>query len=234
VAVIIPAYNEESSISQVVELIPEWVDEVVVVDNGSTDDTAAAAERSGRCRVVQEPRRGYGSACLAGIAALGEAEVIVTLDADLSDYPGRMALLVDPILEGGSDFVLGSRTLGNAEPGAFPPQARFGNLLACTLMRLFWNAPYTDLGPFRAISRQALERLEMQDRNYGWTIEMQLKALFQGLSVREVPIDYRRRIGKSKVTGTIRGVVGAGTKILYLIFREAWRRWPKGRIKSAT
>ncbi len=205
IAVIIPVYNEERSISQVLALIPDWVDDVVVVDNGSTDGSAVAAERTGRCRVVEELRRGYGSACLAGIAAVGRADIIVTLDGDLSDYPERMALLVDPILEDRRDFVLGSRTLGLADPGAFLWPARFGNLLACNLMRLFWQASYTDLGPFRAISRKALEKLEMRDTDYGWTIEMQIKAIYLGLRVLEVPVDYRKRIGESKISGTLGG-----------------------------
>jgi glycosyltransferase involved in cell wall biosynthesis len=221
VAVIIPALNEEAAIGGVVAAIPAWVDDIVVVDNGSTDATAAIARDRG-ARVIREPQRGYGAACLAGLAALTDPDIIVFMDGDGSDVPSEMALLVDPIIKNQADLVIGSRVLGAREPGALTPQARFGNWLACRLIHLFWGQRYTDLGPFRAIRRQALAGLDMQDRNYGWTVEMQVKAVRHGLRVAEAPVSYRRRIGASKISGTVRGVLGAGTKILYIIFREAF------------
>jgi hypothetical protein len=220
IAVIIPAFNEEPSIAKVLAAIPSWVDDVIVVDNGSTDATAEIA-RSHRARVISEPRRGYGSACLAGMAALSDPDIVVFLDGDYSDYPEQMDRLVGPIIRGEADMVIGSRVLGQRQPGALTPQAVFGNWLACALMRWFWRASYTDLGPFRAISLASLKKLDMQDRNYGWTVEMQVKAARHGLRVREAPVDYRRRIGKSKVSGTVKGVIGAGTKILFTIFKCA-------------
>ena len=220
IAVIIPALNEERSIGKVIDAIPDWVDDVVVVDNGSTDGTRQEASRHG-ARVLREPQRGYGAACLTGIAALGRPEVVVFLDGDYSDYPEEMDRLVEPILADRADMVIGSRVLGTSEPGALLPQARFGNWLSCTLMHLLWKHRYTDLGPFRAIRRTSLEQLGMEDKNFGWTVEMQIKALRQGLRVAEAPVSYRPRIGQSKVTGTVRGVVSAGTKILYTIFVQA-------------
>ena len=220
VAVIIPALDEEPSIGKVLDDIPRWVDDVVVVDNGSTDGTRRVAEAHG-ARVLREPERGYGAACLLGMAALEEPDIVVFLDGDYSDYPEQMERLVDPIVEGRAEMVLGSRVLGSREPGALLPQARFGNWLSCSLMRLLWKHRYTDLGPFRAIKRSSLEQLGMADRNFGWTVEMQVKAVRAGLRVQERPVSYRRRIGRSKVTGTVKGVVGAGTKILYTIFRQA-------------
>jgi rSAM/selenodomain-associated transferase 2/rSAM/selenodomain-associated transferase 1 len=222
IAVIIPAFNEEPSIGKVIDAIPEWIDDIVVVDNGSTDATAGVA-RSHGARVVAEPQRGYGSACLAGIAALESPDVVVFLDADFSDYPEEMALLVDPIVDDRADMVIGSRTIGQREPGALTPQALFGNWLACTLIRWFWKVSYTDLGPFRAIRHDSLRRLGMRDRTYGWTVEMQIKAVRGPIRVIEAPIGYRRRIGKSKISGTVKGVLGAGTKILATIFSEAFR-----------
>ena len=294
---IIPALNEEQSIGQVLAAIPAWVDRVIVVDNGSTDATAAIAVKHGAV-VVSEPQRGYGAACLAGLrlatatvtsdplspsplgerarvwgpvehgranridalqaspvdapsvpsistdpltptlstAAPGEpgargpdsdhvglnhnADIFVFLDADFSDDPGEMELLVAPILCGEAELVIGSRVLGKRERGALTPQQRFGNWLACTLMRWFWGTRYTDLGPFRAITRQALAQLKMDDRGYGWTVQMQIRAARLKLPIREVPVSYRKRIGQSKISGTIRGAIGAGTKILRVIFRE--------------
>jgi rSAM/selenodomain-associated transferase 2/rSAM/selenodomain-associated transferase 1 len=220
IAVIIPALNEELSIGKVIAAIHEWVDQVVVADNGSSDLTAQVAREHGAL-VVHEPRRGYGSACLSALAAMNNADVVVFLDADFSDYPEEIPLLVDPIIGGEADLVIGSRTLGYREKGALPLQARLGNWLACRLIGAFWGAKFTDLGPFRAISYPALQRLQMQDRDYGWTVEMQIKAARDGLRTMEVPVSYRRRIGKSKVSGTIRGVAGAGTKILGTIFLAA-------------
>ena len=220
VSVIIPVLNEEASIGKVISDIPEFVDDIVVVDNGSTDETVNIARAKG-ARVVFEPERGYGIACLTGIASLQETEIVVFLDGDYSDFPGEMPLLVDPIIDGRYDMVIGSRVAGNAEKGALTPQAVFGNWLSCKLMRLFWGVKYTDLGPFRAIRYDALQSLGMRDRNYGWTVEMQIKAAQRGVRELEVPVSYRKRIGLSKISGTLRGVVGAGTKILATIFLSA-------------
>lgn len=225
IAVIIPAFNEEGSIGKVISAVPPWVDDVIVVENGSTDRTAEMA-RSHRARVVSEPRRGYGSACLAGIESLRDTDIVVFLDGDFSDYPEKMGRLVDPIVKGRSDLVIGSRVLGTVEKGALTPQARFGNRLSCLLMRLIWGTRYTDLGPFRAILQSTLKRLDMRDRNYGWTVEMQIKAAILKVRSQEVPVDYRRRIGRSKISGTLKGVFFAGTKIIYTIFRSALEtRW---------
>ena len=220
IAVVIPAYNEAPAIGAVVRAIPSGLpDTVVVVDNGSTDDTAARAADAG-ARVVSEPRRGYGQACLAGLAVV-DADVIVFLDGDFSDYPDEMPALVRPIVDGGADLVIGSRTRGNSERGALLPQQRFGNALATGLMRLLFGIAYSDLGPFRAISARALRRLEMRDRNYGWTVEMQVKAARLKLDIEEVPVSYRRRIGQSKVSGTLSGTIRAGYKIIWTILRHA-------------
>ena len=216
IAVIIPAFNEELAIQQVIGAIPGWVDDIIVVDNGSTDRTAETAAAQG-ARVLHEPRRGYGSACLTGIAVLDNPDVVVFLDGDFSDYPDEMSLLVDPLVKNEADMVIGSRVLGKAEKGALTPQQRFGNRLACTLMNIIWRVRFTDLGPFRAVRYSALTDLGMRDRDYGWTVEMQIRAVQHGLRVIEVPVSYRKRIGVSKVSGTIRGVIGAGTKIIGII-----------------
>lgn len=223
ITVIIPALDEERAIGGVLASIPQWVDEVIVVDNGSTDRTATIAGETG-ATVVAEPRRGYGAACLRGIAASRAGTLVVFMDADASDDPDDMATLVDPIIDGHAQLVIGSRTRGNAEHGALTPQARFGNWLACALMRLRWRSRFTDLGPFRAIRRDDLDRLGMTDRTYGWTVEMQIRALKTGFSCVEVPVSYRRRVGRSKISGTVRGVLGAGTKILGMIARHAFSR----------
>jgi glycosyltransferase involved in cell wall biosynthesis len=220
VAVIIPALNEDAAIGRVISAIPPWADEVIVVDNGSTDRTAEVAAANG-ARVIKEPHRGYGAACLAGIAALPKPDIVVFLDGDFSDSPEEMSFLVDPIIRGEADLVIGSRVRGRRQPGALSPQARFGNWLSCLLIRLIWGFRFTDLGPFRAIRYPALLTLDMQDRDYGWTVEMQVKAISHKLQVIEVPVAYNRRIGKSKIFGTFRGVIGAGAKILFTIFREA-------------
>ncbi|MDB4444030.1 glycosyltransferase family 2 protein [bacterium] len=221
VSVIIPAFNEEKAISEVISAIPGWVDEILVVDNRSTDKTAEIARAMG-ARVVFEPRRGYGSACLKGIDALEDPDIIVFLDGDFSDYPDEMDRLVDPIIDGPAEMVIGSRVSGRHEKGALTPQARFGNRLSCFLIRLFWGVRYTDLGPFRAIAYPALKRLGMRDPDYGWTVEMQIKAAIKDVRSIEVPVNYRKRIGESKISGTLKGVVLAGTKILYTIFRSAF------------
>lgn len=220
VGVVIPARNEEQALPKVLAAIPVWVATIVVVDNGSTDATASVAASHG-ATVVNEPVAGYGRACLAGIASLPPVDIVVFLDGDASDDPGEMALLVEPVARGEADMVLGSRTQGEREQGALTPQQIFGNWLACLLIRLVWGVRFTDLGPFRAISKPALDRLAMQDRDFGWTVEMQVRAAKAGLACNEVPVSYRRRIGVSKISGTVKGVVRAGIKILYVIGREA-------------
>ena len=220
IAVVIPTLNEERAIGHVLKDIPDWIDDIVVVDNGSSDQTASVAHAGG-ARVISEPQRGYGKACQAGIAALSVPDIVVFLDGDFSDHPEEMALLVDPILRCEADLVIGSRVRGAREPGALTPQARFGNWLSCALIRLFWGVRFSDLGPFRAIRFTTLQRLRMQDPNFGWTVEMQVKAAAAGVPAMDVPVSYRRRIGVSKISGTVRGVVLAGTKILYTILRAA-------------
>ena len=226
IGVVIPALDEEDAIGRVIAAIPDWVDEIVVADNGSSDHTAIAAEVAG-AHVTIEPIRGYGAACQAGIKALPPVDIVVFLDGDYSDYPEDMHLLVDPILASEADFVVGSRVLGTAQKGALTPQQRFGNWLACRLMRLFFGARFTDLGPFRAIRAETLEALEMHDRAYGWTVEMQIKAVRSCLSIKEVPVRYRPRIGVSKISGTVRGTLLAGYTILSVIARSALSRTPE-------
>lgn len=217
VSVIIPVLNEEGAIANVINDIPKsLVQEIVVVDNGCTDRTVEIALEHG-AKVITEPRRGYGSACLAGIAAVDAPDIVVFLDGDYSDDPTEMPLLVQPIREGLAEFVIGTRI--PSEKGALLPQAQFGNRLATYLMGMFFGVQYTDLGPFRAICYQQLQALGMKDKDFGWTIEMQLKAAKMGMSVREVPVSYRKRIGTSKISGTFVGSVRAGVKILATLFR---------------
>lgn len=223
--VIIPAYNEVHSISHVVAEIPKGlVREIVVVDNNSIDDTGLIARASGAL-VLVEKRAGYGYACLRGMAhcfSLPPAEqpdIIVFLDGDYSDYPKDMPLVLAPLLRGEADLVIGSRALGQREPGSMLPQQIFGNWLATTLLRWFYGVHFTDLGPFRAVTAAALKQINMQDKTYGWTVEMQLKAAKLKLRTAEVPVRYRRRLGKSKVSGTVKGTLGAGYKILWTIFK---------------
>ncbi|NNE42566.1 MAG: glycosyltransferase family 2 protein [Gemmatimonadetes bacterium] len=224
VSVVIPALNEEESLPLVLREIPaDLVTEVVVADNGSTDGTARVAREAG-ARVVPEPERGYGSACLAGIAATDRPDIVAFLDADYSDHPAELRDVLAPLLEDRADLVIGSRMTGAREPGALLPQALFGNWLATFLIRIFWGVRFTDLGPFRAVRADALRDLEMADRDFGWTVEMQVKAARAGLRCVEVPVSYRKRVGKSKITGTIRGTVLASHKILSTIFRSALRR----------
>ena len=225
IAVVIPAWNEEGSIGRVIDALPrDYVERVVVADNNSTDYTATVAAKFG-ATVVPARRQGYGSACLVALAHLAglpeerRPEIVVFVDADFSDHPEQLPLLVDPIIAGEADFVLGSRMLKKQPAGALLPQAIFGNKLACFLMRLFFKARYTDLGPFRAISWRALASLGMCDPDFGWTVEMQIKAARRGLRTREVEVDYRPRIGYSKITGTVKGTVKAGYKILLTLFR---------------
>ena len=216
---VIPALDEEQAIGLVVREVRPLVAEVVVVDNGSRDRTADVAREAG-ARVVAEPRRGYGQACLAGIAALGDgADVIVFLDGDHSDHPAQLPELVAPIFSGQADLVIGSRTLGRAGQGSHPWHAVAGTRFCVGLMNMLVGTRATDLGPFRAITRTALAALDMRDRDYGWTVEMQIAAARQGLRYAEVPVPYRRRVGQSKISGTLRGALGAGVKILGLL---AW------------
>lgn len=221
--VIIPMLNEQRSIGMVLDDLPQ-VAEVIVVDNGSTDDGAIAAAQKG-ATVIHEPQRGYGKACLCGIQFLTtriadpKLAIVAFIDGDYSDHPDELELLIARLVESNLDLVIGSRSKGDRENGAMHFQAIFGNWLACTLMKMFWGANYSDLGPFRAIRYDALQHLAMQDENYGWTIEMQIKASMQKLNVAEVPVSYRRRIGVSKISGTISGTFKAGYKILWTIFR---------------
>ena len=219
-SVVIPALNEANAIARVISDIPKWVDEIVVADNGSSDGTPEIARAKG-AMIVHEPERGYGAACLAGIAACKQADVIVFLDGDYSDHPDELGRVVDPVAKGDCEFVIGSRVTGNAKRGALTIQQRFGNWLACKLMNGLWRTCYTDLGPFRAIDARALQRLGMQDRTYGWTVEMQIKAALLGLTTTEVPVSYRPRIGVSKISGTVKGTILAGSKILGLIGKYA-------------
>ena len=226
-AVLIPALNEARSIGRVLAEIPEpFRNRVIVIDNGSTDDTVAVARAAG-ATVHVESSRGYGAACLRGLTELAKDPpgAVVFLDADYSDHPEEMTEVAGPVLSGHADLVIGSRVLGVRERGALTPQARFGNALATWLIRIFFGVRFTDLGPFRAVSWNALEQIRMEDPGYGWTVEMQVKAAKLALRCTEVPVSYRRRQeGRSKVSGSVRGVIGAGTKILYVIFREALRR----------
>jgi glycosyltransferase involved in cell wall biosynthesis len=227
IAVVIPALDEARAIGLVLRDIPAFVDRVIVADKGSTDGTREIAQAHG-ATVILETERGYGAACLKGLEAIGEAGIVVFMDGDYSDHGSEMGLLVDPILAGEADMVLGSRVLGRREAGSLTLQQQFGNALATWLMRRIWGVRYTDLGPYRAVRVAALRRLGMTDRNYGWTIEMQIRAAVAGLSVREVPVSYRRRIGASKVSGTIKGTVLAGIKILSTIARFAVTAPPGG------
>ncbi|MGB0167066.1 MAG: glycosyltransferase family 2 protein [Luteibaculum sp.] len=225
VDVVIPALDEEKAIGQVVQSIPKnLVRHIVVADNGSKDKTAEVAMRNGAL-VVQAKQRGYGSACLAGIAQLKSfallADIVVFLDGDFSDHPEQMPQVIAPILENKADLVIGSRALGKRERGAMLPQQRFGNWLATFLIRILYGHRYTDLGPFRAIRMPALEQIQMQDVNYGWTVEMQIKALKHKLNVVEVPVDYRKREGQSKIAGTLKGTLLAGYKIILTIIKYA-------------
>ncbi len=221
--VIIPAYNEEQSIGRVIGDIPAgYVREVIVCDNGSEDNTAQVARESG-ATVVFEGRPGYGYACLKGMEYIAEKEhlpdIVVFLDGDYADYPEEVPKVVWPILEEGVDMVIGSRPLGHPQPGSLTPPQVFGNWLATTLIRVFYRVRFTDLGPFRAIRYDKLLELEMEDKTYGWTVEMQVKAAKKGMATAEVPVRYRPRIGVSKVSGTVKGTFLAGYKILWTIFK---------------
>ncbi len=219
ISVIIPAYNEEKSLPLVLNDLPkDQLHQIIVVDNRSTDRTAEVARKNG-ATVVHERRRGYGRACLTGMAALDAPDIVVFLDGDYSDYPEEISLLVEPILKGEADFVVGSRMLLAESRQALLPQARYGNQLAVFLIRLFFGHRFTDLGPFRAIRSESLQAIGMHDQDFGWTVEMQIKAVQNGLRIREVPVRYRIRVGVSKITGTLSGTLKAGTKIIYTIFK---------------
>jgi glycosyltransferase involved in cell wall biosynthesis len=220
VAAIIPALDEETAIGALLEAIDRTrVRDVIVGDNGSRDRTAEVAA-SRRAHVVRVEERGYGAACAGALRALAaDVDTILFMDADGSDDPAEIPLLLEPIAAGRADLVIGSRALGTVEPGALTPQQRFGNGLATRLIALIYHHRYTDLGPFRAIRREMLERIDMRDRRYGWTVEMQIRALQVGARVAEVPVSYRRRVGRSKISGTVTGVIKAGWGIVYTIFR---------------
>ena len=229
VDLLIPARDEEAALPLLLgEIDRSPLRRIVVVDNGSRDRTASLAKDLG-CAVVFCPVPGYGRACLAGIDFLksGPPDILVFLDGDRSDHPQHLPALLQPILDGDADLVLGSRTKGLAEKGSLTFTQRFGNALATTLMRWFWQVDYSDLAPFRAIRWQALMELAMGDQNYGWTIEMQIKAAIRGLRVTEVPVTYRKRVGTSKISGTLGGAFRAGTKILATIFRYRFGKIPR-------
>lgn len=220
--IIIPAFNEQDSIAHVLNDIPKnMVDEIIVVNNNSNDNTAQVAAENG-ATVISEPVKGYGKACLSGMAYITAKEikpkVIIFIDADYSDHPQELSLLLQKINDG-NDFVIGSRIKSLREKGSMTPQQIFGNWLAVKLIKLFHKYKYVDLGPFRAIKYDKLIGLDMQDTTYGWTVEMQIKALKQNLKIAEVPVHYRKRIGKSKISGTIKGTILAGYKIIKTIFK---------------
>ena len=226
IKVIIPAFNEEESIPLVIKAIPSSVDEVIVVSNNSTDNTEANAKAAG-ATVLTEPNKGYGYACLKGMDYVAkqaeEPDIIVFLDGDYSDYPEELAKIVAPIIEDDIDFVVGARVKELREEGSMTGPQIFGNWLATFLMKLFFRSTFTDLGPFRAIKYDKLLGLKMEDKTYGWTVEMQLKVLKQKLSYKEIPVNYRNRIGVSKVSGTIKGAIFAGIKILSWIFKYSFK-----------
>jgi glycosyltransferase involved in cell wall biosynthesis len=227
IKVIIPAYNEQDSIANVVNDIPKIVDEIIVISNNSTDNTAINAKNAG-ATVLHERKKGYGHACLKGLEYIAnqkeKTEIVVFLDGDYSDYPAQLSELIAPIINKNIDFVLGARVKEQREYGAITPQQIFGNWLATALMKLFFGATYTDLGPFRAIKYEKLMALKMEDKTYGWTVEMQLKVLRNKFTYLEIPVKYRNRIGVSKVSGTIKGAIFAGIKILSWIFKYSFKK----------
>lgn len=222
IKVIIPAFNEQDAIANVISEIPKIVSEIIVINNNSTDDTAQVAEKAG-ATVLTETNKGYGYACLKGMAYIASQnetpDIIVFIDGDYSDYPEELSKVIAPIIDQNIDLVIGARTPKLREKDSVTPQQIFGNWLACSLMTLIFKAKFTDLGPFRAIKYDKLLALNMTDKTYGWTVEMQLKALKQKLSYTEVPVRYKKRIGLSKVSGTIKGSIFAGIKILTWIFK---------------
>ena len=226
IKVIIPAYNEQDSIAHVVNDIPKIVDEVIVISNNSTDKTELNAKNAG-ATVLTETKKGYGYACLKGLDYISKQktkpDIIVFLDGDYSDYPEQLTEIVDPIINKDIDFVVGARVKKLSESGSMTPQQVFGNWLATFLMKLFFGAKFSDLGPFRAIKYNKLLALNMEDKTYGWTVEMQLKVLKQKMTYKEIPVKYRNRIGVSKVSGTVKGTIFAGIKILSWIFKYSFK-----------
>ena len=223
IKVIIPAFNEEKSIAKVIAEIPDFVEEIVVVNNNSTDQTAQVATKAG-ASVLTEKSKGYGYACLKGIDYLSQKDktpdILVFLDGDFSDFPQELTKVIQPIIDDSVDFVVGARLKELRASGSLTPQQVFGNWLACFLMKILYQSSFTDLGPFRAIRWETLENLKMSDKTYGWTIEMQLKVLRQKISYQEVPVSYKKRIGVSKVSGTVKGTIFAGVKIIGWIFKH--------------
>ena len=226
IVVIIPAYNEEKAIAHVINEIPKKVSEIIVISNRSTDNTVAVAQKAG-ATVLTEDKKGYGYACLKGLDYLSKKsqkpDIVVFLDGDYSDYPEELNLLIKPIIDHDIDFVLGARVPHLREKKSMTPQQVFGNWLATSLMSLFFNANFSDLGPFRAIQYQKLLALKMEDKTYGWTVEMQLKVLKQKMTYIEIPVRYKNRIGVSKVSGTIKGTIMAGIKIIGWIFKYTFK-----------
>lgn len=227
IKVIIPAFNEEKAIAQVIAEIPSDVDEIIVVSNNSTDNTEEVARKAG-ATVLSETKKGYGYACLKGMDYIANLEIkpdiIVFLDGDYSDYPEELTKLIEPILTENIDFVLGARVKNLRESGSMTPQQIFGNGLATFLMKVFFKSIFTDLGPFRAIKYNKLLQLKMEDKTYGWTVEMQLKVLKQQMSYREIPVRYKNRIGVSKVSGTVKGTIMAGIKIIGWIVKYSIKK----------
>ena len=226
IKLIIPAFNEENSIANVINDVPKIVDEIIVIDNNSTDETAKNAKNAG-ATVLKEVKKGYGFACLKGLNYIAnqtiKPTIVVFLDGDYSDYPTQLTSIVQPIIEENIDFVIGARVKELREPGSMKPQQIFGNWLATNLMKVFFGAKFTDLGPFRAIKYEKLVALKMTDTTYGWTVEMQLKVLKKKMSYLEIPVKYRTRIGISKVSGTVKGSIFAGVKILSWIFKYSFK-----------
>ena len=226
IVVIIPAYNEEKAIAHVINEIPKKVSEIIVISNRSTDNTVAVAQKAG-ATVLTEDKKGYGYACLKGLDYLSKKsqkpDIVVFLDGDYSDYPEELNLLIKPIIDHDIDFVLGARIPHLREKKSMTPQQVFGNWLATSLMSLFFKANFSDLGPFRAIKYQKLLALKMEDKTYGWTVEMQLKVLKQKMTYIEIPVRYKNRIGVSKVSGTIKGTIMAGIKIIGWIFKYTFK-----------
>jgi|TARA_B100000497_G_scaffold128126_1_gene173723 glycosyltransferase involved in cell wall biosynthesis len=227
IKVIIPAYNEEKSIIKVIQDIPSIVNEIIIVDNNSSDQTAKNAQEAG-AKVLTEIKKGYGNACLKGISYVKsqthKTDIIVFLDGDFSDYPEELTKLIAPIINDNIDFVIGARVSKFREKGSMTRPQIFGNWLATTLMSILFNSKFTDLGPFRAIKYHKLLALKMEDKTYGWTVEMQLKAIKNNYSYQEIPVKYRNRIGVSKVSGTIKGAIFAGVNILYWIFKYSFKK----------
>ncbi len=227
IKVIIPAFNEAGSIAKVIGDVPKQVSEIIVVSNNSTDETETVAKKAG-ATVLSEEKRGYGYACLKGMDHIArqnpKPNIVVFLDGDYSDYPEELSKIVAPIIEENIDFVIGARVKELREDGSMTFPQKFGNWLATSLMRLFFNSKFTDLGPFRAIKYDKLLLLNMEDKTYGWTVEMQLKALKRNYSYKEIPVNYRNRIGVSKVSGTVKGAIFAGVKILSWIFKYSFKK----------